>query len=653
MKILKFKSGLMLAFALLSLCFSAWNLPANLQTAKPDSNVSSSYAATPGQQANSERFEVFSEDGLIKTLKMPDTAATPKISLSSASPSFNFEMVKLVDNGPDEEKVVLTFMGDGFKADEQEKFINAARESVNFLLNFHPFSSYKDKFNVYAIKVISNASGAGNSRSELIDNYFGSTFYADGITARALAVCYTAKAYELTNYYTPKCDMRVVLVNSTVYGGTGGSLAVSSLHPALKDIVAHELGHSFGGLADEYWPGAGVANAPNMTYDNSPNTVKWKSWLGFEEVGIYPFVESPSWYRPHQECAMQYLERPFCRVCATELTRLLSKTVNEGFYGQSDFKSAVVPGGTARIADYAYYGCEKLTEITIPCSVTSIGTYAFLRCDNLKSITNFAVTPQSVTGTTFGSLILSNITLMVPAGSKSAYLNAGWTGFKDIVEIATLTSIAIKNQPSKLNYLTDQALDLSGLEVTLKYSDNSTEDVKFADFAAKGITTSVTNGIPLSAAAHNNLKITVTNYNGQTADINQLTVNKAEAGSVTGTTKAVKTNNSITISAIVTPNSKQEIEYAISTAGTPPTSGWQTTLKWAKLRGNTTYYIFARYKDNDNYYEGAASLVSTVKTDVTPLPSWLLPVAIGGTAAVLICIAIVLIVRRKKHKMTR
>ena len=46
-------------------------------------------------------------------------------------------------------------------------------------------------------------------------------------------------------------------------------------------------------------------------------------------------------------------------------------------------------------------------------------------------------------------------------------------------DLATVTGIAIKTQPTKLSYAEGHELDLSGLLVTLTYSDASTEDVSF------------------------------------------------------------------------------------------------------------------------------------------------------------------------------
>jgi hypothetical protein len=71
-----------------------------------------------------------------------------------------------------------------------------------------------------------------------------------------------------------------------------------------------------------------------------------------------------------------------------------------------------------------------------------------------------------------------------------------------------ITNIAIKTQPDKLEYTEGETLNLSGIVVTLTYDDDSTEDVGLARFAAKGITTSPTQGTAL-ALAHNGQPVTV------------------------------------------------------------------------------------------------------------------------------------------------
>lgn len=75
--------------------------------------------------------------------------------------------------------------------------------------------------------------------------------------------------------------------------------------------------------------------------------------------------------------------------------------------------------------------------------------------------------------------------------------------------VVTLTDITIKTEPTTTSYDEGDELDLDGLEVTLNYSDDSTEDVAFADFAAEGLTADPANGTAL-VPAHDKVTITHT-----------------------------------------------------------------------------------------------------------------------------------------------
>lgn len=113
----------------------------------------------------------------------------------------------------------------------------------------------------------------------------------------------------------PFYDQAVVLVNSPEYGGCAGVFSFFSKHSSANEIMVHELGHSFLGLADEYYF-APTGEKPNKTQDNNPQTNRWRNWIGTNAVDIYPHAENPSWFRPHQACAMRYLGNPFCAVCS-------------------------------------------------------------------------------------------------------------------------------------------------------------------------------------------------------------------------------------------------------------------------------------------------------------------------------------------------
>ena len=89
------------------------------------------------------------------------------------------------------------------------------------------------------------------------------------------------------------------------------------------------------------------------------------------------------------------------------------------------------------IGSYAFYGCTNLTSLVIPYSVTSIGGEVFNNCTNLISVTIDRITPPSASS---NNSKLSNTTLYVPAGSKTAYEAAVfWKDFKEIVEIPNIT----------------------------------------------------------------------------------------------------------------------------------------------------------------------------------------------------------------------
>jgi len=88
----------------------------------------------------------------------------------------------------------------------------------------------------------------------------------------------------------------------------------------------------------------------------------------------------------------------------------------------------------------------------------------------------------------------------------------------------TVTSIAIKTQPTKLTYTHGDTLDLTGLAVTLIHDDTTTEDVVAADFADKNITADPSAGNSLVYITHNGQPVKI-EYGSLTCETNNLTVN--------------------------------------------------------------------------------------------------------------------------------
>jgi len=131
--------------------------------------------------------------------------------------------------------------------------------------------------------------------------------------------------------------------------------------------------------------------------------------------------------------------------------------------------------------------------------------------ETVATVANGVVTPLSA-GT-------ATITVTTVDGSKTATCTVTVTAAP-----VTVTGITVKTAPSKVSYTAGEALDLSGMEVTLAKSDTTTEEVAFADFGTKGITASPANGTSLATT---DTTVTLTHTaSGKTAT-QTITVNPA------------------------------------------------------------------------------------------------------------------------------
>ena len=262
----------------------------------------------------------------------------------------------IIYRGDEDEYINFVILGDGYTAADHAvgKLKTDATAFVNELLNHSPYSEYADFMNFFIVERNSVQTGAdhpatADDEDDVIpcdtvfrNTYYNCTFDYAGIH-RLLVVQNDLQALlDATNMF-PAYDQLLMLVNDDCYGGSGSSsqgykIPTASLNYLSADIAIHELGHSFVNLADEYYvEDASARERPNMTQNTNPATVKWKDWMGTSAVGIYqhdcPFVDGnnipdpaicnghpdyddfDTWYRPHQNCKMRFVDRPFCPVC--------------------------------------------------------------------------------------------------------------------------------------------------------------------------------------------------------------------------------------------------------------------------------------------------------------------------------------------------
>ncbi|MDF2553005.1 MAG: peptidase protein [Chryseobacterium sp.] len=173
--------------------------------------------------------------------------------------SQTFDTVPLLQNGSNDKRINIAVLGDGFTLAQLPAFVTSAQSTVDYLFTKSPYTEYKNYFNAYAVKVISAESGvkhpgtATDVNEPVIpvsnpNNYLGSTF--DVNVHRCIYSNTTNKVAQVLAANVPDYDITYVLGNSTEYGGCGGTYAFASLASAANEIVVHELGHSFGNLAE-------------------------------------------------------------------------------------------------------------------------------------------------------------------------------------------------------------------------------------------------------------------------------------------------------------------------------------------------------------------------------------------------------------------
>ena len=250
----------------------------------------------------------------------------------------------------------IVLLAEGFTSSQQGAFNNACADFLKALNSTSPYDELSPAINVFRINVTSTDAGADDptgtgGTGATPRTYFDAAFGGNGI--RRLLLCNTSTALQVAAAQVPQFTVAIVVVNSTVYGGSGGSVGTYSLAGGATEIALHELGHSAYALADEYpyYAGghetghdhhpAGEPSEPNVTTNSNRATLKW-GWAVAANTAV-PTMSNPNCatvdsrastvpvgtvglfegahyyhcgaYRPEYECKMRDLGQPFCRVC--------------------------------------------------------------------------------------------------------------------------------------------------------------------------------------------------------------------------------------------------------------------------------------------------------------------------------------------------
>ena len=245
----------------------------------------------------------------------------------SAQKNYKFEVDTLRWAG--DKCINIVFLGDGYVESELGTFKMDAAKQMNSFLKQDPYKRYSKYFNFVCIPTPSNENGAGLTPDKPKDTMYKVCFGTSGVDRMPWPTDWTAVNKVLSTNF-PSYDMVAIITDTTKYGGGGGGKFICyTKNESSIQTLYHESGHSFGSLADEYWYAG--REAANMTRTKDPEKIKWKNWLGYQQVGIYPFYgtnEDSNYVRPHQNCLMRYLGKPFCAVCKEALVERVHNIVN-------------------------------------------------------------------------------------------------------------------------------------------------------------------------------------------------------------------------------------------------------------------------------------------------------------------------------------
>ena len=251
------------------------------------------------------------------------------------------------NNGSSTEKVDLVFIAEGYTAAEQEKFIADAKRFTDALFNTPPFDTRRNDFNVWAVELVSEESGTDISGKGIFKNTaLNSGYYTFGVD-RYLTTP-DMKSIRDAVWNVP-CDAVFLLINAETYGGGGmyNFYACGTAdHPKTPVVFTHEFGHSFAGLADEYFSSeVAYQDFYNLKYEPwEPNITtlvnfdsKWKDLLPAktpiptplndeykEGIGVFEGggYLAKGIYRPKDHCMMRDYA-PFCPACSRAILRMI------------------------------------------------------------------------------------------------------------------------------------------------------------------------------------------------------------------------------------------------------------------------------------------------------------------------------------------
>ncbi|MCX6556507.1 MAG: M64 family metallo-endopeptidase [Candidatus Aminicenantes bacterium] len=196
-------------------------------------------------------------------------------------------VIEQLKNGAPADKADLAILAEGYTAAEEGKFRQDLARFSALLLSQEPYKTFRDRFNIYGLFKASLESGCDEPGYGTFKNTaLGASF--DSFGSERYLLTEDNRAMRDIAAHVPY-DAILILVNHPRYGGGGiyNLYCTFTSDDQWRDyLLMHEFGHSFSGLADEYYTSAVAYNEfyppgvepleANITALLDPKNVKWK-----------------------------------------------------------------------------------------------------------------------------------------------------------------------------------------------------------------------------------------------------------------------------------------------------------------------------------------------------------------------------------------
>ena len=281
-----------------------------------------------------------------------------------------------IGNGVD-----IVLLGDGFVDRDMAsgcKYEQVMQETYECLFALEPMKSYREYFNVYAVKAVSKNERFGSEYETALKAVFGTDGrYVSGDDDKCFEYALKAPIHSTDELVI------AVVVNSNASAGTafwhGTDAAVCYVtmgqtndpvyERTFEALINHEIvGHGFGKLADEYWetnaefPSEAIAQEnelyelygwnANIDFTSDPTQIRWKHMLNDPRYSSYTGIVEGGYlcaygvWRPEEYSMMRnnspYFNAPSRETIVKRIKRLAGETYSFEEFAAKDKYEPVI-----------------------------------------------------------------------------------------------------------------------------------------------------------------------------------------------------------------------------------------------------------------------------------------------------------------------